>query len=66
MSYETNLTDARWEIIAEYIEDGRRRKYGLRAIVDALSVCRQNRVSMAIFTERFSEVATGLLLFSQI
>ena len=36
MSYETNLTDARWKIIAEYIEDGRRRKYGLRAIVDAL------------------------------
>lgn len=36
MSYETNLTDARWEIIAEFIEDGRRRKYSLRTIVDAL------------------------------
>ena len=37
MYYETNLTDARWKIIAEYIEDGRKRKYGLRNIVDALS-----------------------------
>ena len=36
MSYETNLTDARWEIIAEYIEDGRKRNHGLRTIVDAL------------------------------
>ncbi len=36
MSYETNLTDARWQIIAELIEDGRKRKYGLRTIVDAL------------------------------
>jgi len=36
MSYETNLTDARWEIIAEFIEDGRERKYSLRTIVDAI------------------------------
>ncbi len=36
MSYETNLTDARWKIIAEYIEDGRKRKHRLRTIVDAL------------------------------
>jgi len=36
MSYETNLTDARWEIIAEFIEDGRQRKYSLRTVVDAL------------------------------
>lgn len=36
MSYDTNLTDARWEIIAEFIEDGRQRKYSLRTIVDAL------------------------------
>ena len=36
MSYETNLTDARWKIIAEFIEDGRKRRYGLRTIVDAL------------------------------
>ena len=36
MSYETNLTDARWEIIAEFIEDRRKRKYGLRPIVEAL------------------------------
>ena len=36
MSYETNLTDARWAIIAEYIEDGRKRKYSLRTIVDAM------------------------------
>ena len=36
MSYETNLTDARWQIIAEYIEDGRKRKYSLRNIVEAI------------------------------
>ena len=36
MSYETNLTDARWEIIAEFIEDQRKRKYCLRTIVDAI------------------------------
>ncbi len=36
MSYETNLTDARWQIIAEFVEDGRRRKYSLRTIVDAI------------------------------
>ena len=36
MCYETNLTDARWEIIAEFVEDRRRRKYSLRTIVDAL------------------------------
>ncbi len=36
MSYETNLTDARWEIIAEFIEDGRHRKHSLRSIVDAI------------------------------
>ncbi len=36
MSYDTNLTDARWEIIAEFIEDGRQRKYSLRTIIDAL------------------------------
>jgi putative transposase len=36
MSYETNLTDARWEIIAEFIEDRGRRKNSLRTMVDAL------------------------------
>jgi transposase len=36
MCYETNLTDARWEIIAEFIEDGRKRKNSLRTIVGAL------------------------------
>ncbi len=36
MSYETNLTDARWEIIAEFIEDGRKRKHSLRRIIDAV------------------------------
>lgn len=36
MSYDTNLTDARWQIIAEFIEDGRKRKSSLRTIVDAL------------------------------
>lgn len=36
MSYETNLTDARWQIIAEFIEDGRKRQHRLREIVDAI------------------------------
>lgn len=36
MSYETNLTDARWEIIAEFIEDGRKRRHSLREAADAI------------------------------
>lgn len=36
MSYETNLSDARWLIIAEYIEDTRKRKHSFRSIVDAM------------------------------
>ena len=36
MCYETNLTDARWEIIAEFVEDGRKRKNSLRTVIDAL------------------------------
>jgi len=36
MCYDTNLTDARWQIIAEFIEDGRKRKNSLRTIIDAL------------------------------
>jgi putative transposase len=36
MSYDSNLTDARWEIIAEFIEDGRKRQHSLRSIVDAI------------------------------
>ena len=36
MSYETNLTDARWQIIAEFIEDGRKRRSSLRSVVDAI------------------------------
>jgi putative transposase len=36
MCYDTNLTDARWEIIAEFIEDGRKRRYGLRNVVNAI------------------------------
>ncbi len=36
MCYQTNLTDARWQIIAEFIEDGRKRRIGLRSVVDAI------------------------------
>ncbi|MDQ3129843.1 MAG: IS5 family transposase [Acidobacteriota bacterium] len=36
MSYATNLTDARWQIIAEFIEDRRKRKNSLRTVIDAL------------------------------
>ena len=36
MSYQTNLTDARWQIIAKFIEDGRERKYSLRRIIDVV------------------------------
>jgi putative transposase len=36
MSYETNLSDARWAIIADFIEDGRKRKHSLRNVVDAM------------------------------
>ena len=36
MCYETNLTEARWEILAEFLEDGRKRQHSLRTIVDAI------------------------------
>lgn len=36
MSYETNLSDARWHIIAEFIEDDRKRKHSLKTIVEAM------------------------------
>lgn len=36
MSYDTNLTDARWEILSEFCEDGRKRKHSLRTIIDAI------------------------------
>ena len=36
MSYATNLTDACWQIIAEFIEDRRKRKNSLRTVIDAL------------------------------
>ena len=36
MCYQTNLTDARWQTIAEFIEDGRKRRSSLRSVVDAI------------------------------
>jgi putative transposase len=36
MCYETNLTDSQWEIIAEILEDGRKRQHNLQTIVNAI------------------------------
>lgn len=36
MCYETNLTDSQWEIIAEILEDGRKRQNSLQVIVNAI------------------------------
>jgi len=36
MCYETNLTDSQWEIIAELLEDGRKRQHSLQTIVNAI------------------------------
>lgn len=36
MSYQTDLTDSRWKIIAELIEDGRKRQHSLRVITNAI------------------------------
>lgn len=36
MCYETNLTDSQWEIIAEILEDGRKRQHSLQVIVNAI------------------------------
>ncbi len=36
MSYETDLTDSRWQIIAEILEDGRKRQHSLQVIVNAI------------------------------
>ncbi len=35
-NYPTNLTDNRWQIIANALKDERKRKYNLRQIWDAL------------------------------
>ncbi|MGI8467408.1 MAG: IS5 family transposase [Pyrinomonadaceae bacterium] len=36
MCYETDLTDSQWEIIAEVLEDGRKRQHSLQTIVNAI------------------------------
>jgi len=36
MSYDTDLTDSQWEIIAELLDDGRKRQHSLQVIVNAL------------------------------
>lgn len=36
MCYKTNLTDSQWEIIAELLEDGRKRQNSLQVIVKAI------------------------------
>ena len=36
MCYQTNLTDSQWEIIAEILEDGRKRQHSLQVIVNAI------------------------------
>lgn len=66
MSYETNLSDARRHIIAEFIEDGRKRKHRLRDIVDALLYLVKTATSMAICAGEFSEMAICLLVFQEI
>lgn len=34
--YDSNLTDSQWEIIAQLLDEQRKRKYSLRVIVDAI------------------------------
>lgn len=36
MSYETDLTDSQWEIVAEILEDGRKRQHSLQIVVSAI------------------------------
>lgn len=36
MSHETDLTDSQWEIIAEILEDGRKRQHSLQVVVSAI------------------------------
>ena len=36
MSYETNLTDSQWEMIAKLLEDGRKPQHSLQTMVDAI------------------------------
>ncbi len=36
MSYETDLTDSQWQIIAGILEDGRKRQHSLQTIVNAI------------------------------
>ena len=65
MSCETNLTDARWKIIAEFIEDRRRRKYSLSRIIDAVLYVVKTGCQWRYLPLDFPCVATGLLLFSE-
>lgn len=49
MGCETNLTDARKKIIAEFIEAERKRKYSLRRILNALLYVVKRGVSSDIY-----------------
>ncbi len=60
MSYETNSTDSQWKIIAEILEDGRKRKHPLQVIVNAIFYVTKTGVRVAEFAKGFSEMATGL------
>ena len=51
MCYETNLTDARCNIIAEFIEDGRQSKIQFANYHKCHCLCRQNRLRVAVFAE---------------
>lgn len=36
MYYETNLTDSQWEIIAELLEDGRKRQHSWQVLANGI------------------------------
>lgn len=44
--YPTNLTDSQYEIIKEFVDVNRKRKYSLKSIISAvLYICRTGAVS---------------------
>ncbi len=62
MSYETDLTDSRWKIIAEILEDGRKRQNSVRVIVNAIFYVTKTGIQWRNLPKDFPRMAIGLLL----
>jgi len=63
MTYPSDLTSSQWDLIKEHFdtgENGKSRKHSKRELVNAVLLYNQDRVSMALFTERISSMENSL------